>query len=182
MTDAKGTAKVNINGKLVEKDTVYDVFKGAGTYFAPEIAMYCSKTAVQVAYYILRHLGFNETTIIIVPKEIIASGIVNTKTPNRVREAINELVNFGVMIAWKDIDKIKTYNVEVSNHAYLLNPLLIRRCSAKSFKRNCDVTKDKFNNGKVVFIREQDAMVYQFTRMEKLNVVGLGETEFIINI
>ena len=48
--------------------------------------------------------------------------------------------------------------------------MLIRRCSARSYKRNCEVTKDKFNNGKTVFIKEQDAMVYNFSRMVKLNL------------
>ena len=170
MTDAKGKAKTNISGKLQDVETIYDVFIGAGTYLAPEIAIHCSKTATQVAYYILRHLGFNETTIEFTAKDVINSGLVNAKTPNRVRDAINELVDFGVMIAWKDIDKIKEYNVEVNSHTYLLNPLIIRRCSARSFKRNCEVTKDKFNNGKVVFIKEQDVMVYKFSRMVKLNL------------
>lgn len=86
---------------------------------------------------------------------------------------LKNLLIFGVMVAWKDIDKIKEYNVEVSSHTYLLNPLLIRRCSARSYKRNCEVTKDKFNNGKTVFIREQDAMVYNFSRMVKLNLPNL---------
>lgn len=182
MTDAKGKAKTNISGKLQDVVTIYDVFIGAGTYLAPEIAIYCSKTATEVAYYILRHLGFNETTIEFTAKEAISSGLVNAKTPNRVRDAIKELIDFGVMIAWKDIDKIKKYNVEVNSHTYLLNPLLIRRCSARSYKRNCEVTKDKFNNGKVVFIREQDAMVYNFSKMIKLNLPNLENVNLEIEL
>ena len=98
------------------------------------------------------------------------------------QEAIKELIDFGVMIAWKDIDKIKKYNVEVNSHTYLLNPLLIRRCSARSYKRNCEVTKDKFNNGKVVFIREQDAMVYNFSKMVKLNLPNLENVNLEIEL
>ena len=170
MTDAKGKAKTNISGKLQDVVTIYDVFIGAGTYLAPEIAIHCSKTATEVAYYIYKKLSQNQTSFRIVTKEVIKSGLVNAKTPDRVRDAIKELIKAGVMIAWKDIDKIKEYNVEVSSHSYLLNPLLIRRCSARSYKRNCEVTKDKFNNGKTVFIKEQDAMVYNFSRMVKLNL------------
>lgn len=182
MTDAKGKAKTNISGKLQDVETIYDVFIGAGTYLAPEIVIHCSKTATQVAYYILRHLGFNETTIEFTAKDVINSGLVNAKTPNRVRDAINELIDFGVMIAWKDIDKIKEYNVEVNSHTYLLNPLIIRRCSARSFKRNCEVTKDKFNNGKTVFIKEQDAMVYKFSRMVKLNLPSFENVNLEIEL
>lgn len=186
MTDANGKAKTNINGKLQEVSTIYDVFKGSGAYLAPEISLYCSKTANQVAYYIYKNIAFNETSFNLVPKEVIQSNIVTAKTPNRIREAIKELVDFGVIISWNNIETLKHYKIEANQHMYLLNPLLIRKCSARSFKRNCEVTKDKINNSvnrnSSVYINEQDAIVYSFTRMSKLNIPGMGNIEYITNL
>lgn len=162
MSEAQGKAKTNIDGKLVKVDTIYECFKGAGTYFAPEIAVHCSKTASQVAYYIWKHLKEGETSSIVIPKEIINSNLTTAKTPDRIRDAIKELVNAGVMIAWKDIDGIKDYDISINNHIYLLNPLVLRRCSANKFNRNCGVTKDRFLNYKVLSINTYDAIVYNF--------------------
>ena len=92
MAEAKGKARTKIDGKLQDVETIYDVFKGAGTYFAPEIAVHCSKTATQVAYYIYKKLSQNQTSFRIVTKEVIKSGLVNAKTPDRVRDAIKELI------------------------------------------------------------------------------------------
>ena len=44
----------------------------------------------------------------------------------------------------------------------ILNPLVIRRCSTNAFKRNCETTKDRFNNSKQLWINEYDAIVYNF--------------------
>lgn len=162
MAEAKGKARTKIDGKLQDVETIYDVFKGAGTYFAPEIAVRCSKTATQVAYYIYKKLSQNQTSFRIVTKEVIKSGLVNAKTPDRVRDAIKELIKAGVMIAWKDIEGIDEYNFDIDSKYYLLNPLVIRRCSTNAFKRNCETTKDRFNNSKQLWINEYDAIVYNF--------------------
>ena len=115
MAEAKGKARTKIDGKLQDVETIYDVFKGAGTYFAPEIAVHCSKTATQVAYYIYKKLSQNQTSFRIVTKEVINSGLVNAKTPDRVRDAIKELIKAGVMIAWKDIEGIDEYNFDIDS-------------------------------------------------------------------
>ena len=115
MAEAKGKARTKIDGKLQDVETIYDVFKGAGTYFAPEIAVHCSKTATQVAYYIYKKLSQNQTSFRIVTKEVIKSGLVNAKTPDRVRDAIKELIKAGVMIAWKDIEGIDEYNFDIDS-------------------------------------------------------------------
>lgn len=162
MAEATGKARTKIDGKLQDVETIYDVFKGAGTYFAPEIAVHCSKTATQVAYYIYKKLSQNQTSFRIVTKEVIKSGLVNAKTPDRVRDAIKELIKAGVMIAWKDIEGIDEYNFDIDSKYYLLNPLAIRRCSTNAFKRNCETTKDRFNNSKQLWINEYDAIVYNF--------------------
>ena len=169
MSEAQGKAKTNIDGKLVKVDTIYECFKGAGKYFAPEIAIHCSKTANQVAYYIWKRLSNGQTSFILVPKDIINSNSTTAKTPDRIRDAIKELVNAGVMIAWKDIEGIVDYDVIINNHIYLLNPLLLRNCSAPKFIRNCDITKDRFRNNKVLSINTYDAIIYDFD-ITKLNI------------
>ena len=162
MSEAQGKAKTNIDGKLVKVDTIYECFKGAGKYFAPEIAIHCSKTANQVAYYIWKRLSNGQTSFILVPKDIINSNTTTAKTPDRIRDAIKELIKAGVMIAWKDIEGIDEYNFDIDSKYYLLNPLVIRRCSTNAFKRNCETTKDRFNNSKQLWINEYDAIVYNF--------------------
>ena len=103
------------------------------------------------------------------PKDIINSNATTAKTPDRIRDAIKELVNAGVMIAWKDIEGIVDYDVIINNHIYLLNPLLLRNCSAPKFIRNCDITKDRFRNNKVLSINTYDAIIYDFD-ISKLNI------------
>ena len=66
------------------------------------------------------------------------------------------------MIAWKDIKGIDEYNFDIDAKYYLLNPLVIRHCSTNAFKRNCETTKDRFNNSKQLWINEYDAIVYNF--------------------
>lgn len=169
MNNVQGRAKTNINGKLTDVDTIYECFKGAGKYFAPEIAIHCSKTATQVAYYIWRHLDNGQTSFILSTKDIVKSDLITAKTPDRIRDAIKELVKAGVMVAWKDIEGIDEYDISIDNHIYLLNPLLIRCCSADKFNRNCSVTRDRFQNNKILSINTYDAIVYNFD-IDKLNI------------
>ena len=169
MNDVQGKAKTRIDGKLTNVDTIYECFKGAGKYFAPEIAIHCSKTATQIAYYIWKHLVDGQTSVILYTKDIVKNYLITAKTPDRIRDAIKELVNAGVMIAWKDIEGIVDYDVIINNHIYLLNPLLLRNCSAPKFIRNCDITKDRFRNNKVLSINTYDAIIYDFD-ITKLNI------------
>ena len=62
----------------------------------------------------------------------------------------------------KYMDLIDEYNFDIDSKYYLLNPLVIRRCSTNAFKRNCETTKDRFNNSKQLWINEYDAIVYNF--------------------
>lgn len=169
MNDVQGRAKTRIDGKLTNVDTIYECFKGAGKYFAPEIAIHCSKTATQIAYYIWKHLVNGQTSVILYTKDIVKNDLITAKTPDRIRDAIKELVKAGVMIAWKDIEGIDEYNISIDSHIYLLNPLVIRRCSADKFNRNCSVTKDRFQNNKILSINTYDAIVYNFN-IDKLNI------------
>lgn len=155
------TTKNKLKDGSLEVEVVYEVFKDTSKYISPELIKLCSKTALEIAYYILSELKPNQTSIRIKPLDIVTSDKVNCKTACGVRNAISELVNAGAIIRWKDIVDIKN-KTDVDKFWYLLNPNKLKAIGCKTFKEQVNTTIRQLSNSKCYKINEYSAIVYNF--------------------
>lgn len=155
------TTKNTLKNSSLEVEVVYEVFKDTSKYMSPELIKLCSKTALEIVYYILNELKPNQTSIRIKPNDIVNSDKVNCKTACGVRNAILELVNAGAIIRWKDIIDTQT-NINVDKFWYLLNPNKIKAIGCKTFKEQVNTTIRQLNNSNNYSINEYSAIVYNF--------------------
>lgn len=175
-----------IKGKAVNSSTNkevnvnYDVFKGGGgTHFLhPDVCYKCSKTASEIAYYVWNKLNYGQTSINIKTKDLINSDICKCKDASTINKAIKELVEYGFMIAWKDIKDLP-HSINVDKHDYLLNVLLIRNISTRKFKEELNVTTNGILNYDNYKINDTCVIAYDFKNKHLEDIFKEKEEEFI---
>lgn len=159
MTECTSRNKLKTGNMKV--DVVYNVFKNTQRYISPELIKACSKTALDIAYYICTTINVNQTSIKLVCSDIIKSDRVKTKTPCAIYNAINELVKLGVIVKWKDIEDIPN-TINIGQNWYLINPQMIKTISCKAFEEQVNTTVRQLTNSSNYTINEYSAIVYDF--------------------
>lgn len=155
------TTKNKLKDGSLEVEVVYEVFKDTSKYISPELIKVCSKTALEIAYYILSEIKPNQTSIRIKPVDIVDSDKVTCKTPCGVRNAIQELVAAKAIVKWKNIEGLPN-KIKVDKFWYLLNPNKLKAIGCKTFKEQVNTTIRQLNNSSNYLINEYSAIVYNF--------------------
>lgn len=159
------TTKNKLKSSSLEVEVIYEVFKDTSKYISPELITVCSKTALEIAYYILYKLKPNQTSIRLKPSSIVNSDKVNCKTSCGIRNAISELVKAKAIVKWRDIITEHS-NISVDKFWYLLNPNKLKAIGCKTFKEQVNTTIRQLNNSSNYTINEYSAIVYNFNNFD----------------
>lgn len=159
MEEKSAYNKLKDGNKKVE--IIYDVFKDTNRYMSPEIYRLCSKTAIDIAYYICTTIRHNQTSIKLTTTDLINSNVVKSKSQPQLHNALKELVDNGIIIRWRDIPGIIN-NEHISKSWYLLNPQMIKCIGCNNFKEQVEVTLRCINGADNYNINEFSAIVYNF--------------------
>lgn len=159
------SSRNKLKGSQTDVEVVYDVFKGTSRYISPLIYYSCSKTACDVAVYIIMTIRRNQTSIKFTTTDLIKSDYVKSKSKAQLHNAVKELIDNGVIVRWREIESIPNRE-HISKSWFLLNPQLIKCVSCNKFKEQVELTVNCIENGENYIINEFSAIVYDFTKAD----------------
>lgn len=162
------TSLDNISGTDKQIEVVYDIFKGTSRYMSPRIHVLCTKTACDIAVHIIMTIKRNQTSVRFTVSDLIDSHYITSKSKSQLYDAINELIDKGVIARWRDIEEIPNRE-SIPKSWFLLNPQMLKCISCKAFKEQVETTIEYIENSKYYSVNEFSAIVYDFDRNKYKN-------------
>lgn len=155
------TSKSKLTNSKKEVEVDFEVFRDTNRYISPEIYIRCSKTAYDIAVYIIMTISHNQTSIKFNSTDIANSKYVKTKGASNINNAIKELINIGAIARWKDIYFIPNKD-KISKNWYLLNPQMLKYISCRQYKEQVEVSARLIESNNNFIVHEFSAIGLDF--------------------